>query len=138
MEPLRNLLIQGKWREADDRTDLLMKIDMLGGGFKGQEFPCEHLKKINDQWIEASNGKFGFSNQRAIWERPGINKNYEQFAEEVEWRKPEQNTVRWLTKDTLVYSLEAKSGHLPWSGWQVAGSRIGFEAFMSRLGQCGI
>lgn len=138
VEPLRNLLTQGKWREADDRTDILMRIDILGGNFKGQEFPCEHLEKINDQWIKISNGKFGFSNQRAIWERPGINKNYERFAEEVGWRKLEQNQARWLTKDTIVYNLNAKIGHLPWNGWQVAGSRIGFGFFMSRLKQCGI
>lgn len=93
---LELLLKAGKWREADQETYRLM-ITIVGKeegqGFSRQdleEFPCEDLLTIDNLWVTASNGHFGFSVQKKIWEKCGspmdYNGDYRKFGKTVGWR----------------------------------------------------
>ncbi|MEM8640325.1 MAG: GUN4 domain-containing protein [Cyanobacteria bacterium P01_G01_bin.54] len=149
---LKSSLINKNWEEADQRTN----------SFHPVELNCEDLAAINNLWITHSNGQFGYSVQREIWESSEINKDYTYFGNKVGWRNAtisgiEQN--RWATStDDLVMSTDAPAkapkGHLPFSGWQLKFSglrvtdqngnsvevvqRSGFGSFMSRLNECRI
>ena len=93
---LQSLLKSGEWREADQETYRVM-IQVCGKeegqGFNRQDletFPCEDLLTIDRLWVEASNGHFGFSVQKKIWEECGspmkYNDDYKKFMEKVGWR----------------------------------------------------
>ncbi|MCX5963238.1 MAG: GUN4 domain-containing protein [Cyanobacteria bacterium] len=93
---LRDLLKAGEWEAADQETYRLM-ITTVGKN-EGQEFdredlenfPCEDLRALDNLWVTASNGHFGFSVQKKIWEKCGspmsYNDDYEKFMEAVGWR----------------------------------------------------
>lgn len=74
---LERLLEAGNWRKADkETTALMLKItrrqteDWLD--VKDiQNFPCQDLHIINQLWLENSNGHFGFSVQKRIWQSIG-------------------------------------------------------------------
>ncbi len=93
---LRDLLKAEKWEEADRETDRVM-CEVKGkdaGDYLTVEdiktFPCEDLLTIDNLWVTASNGHFGFSVQKKIWEKCGspmsYNDDYEKFMEAVGWR----------------------------------------------------
>jgi predicted NACHT family NTPase len=95
---LSRLLEDGKWKEADEETYRLMITTV--GKEEGQlfdladlkNFPCEDLLEIDRLWVEASNGHFGFSVQKKIWQKyrspMDYNDDYNKFMEEVGWRNP--------------------------------------------------
>jgi GUN4-like len=97
---LEALLKAGEWEEADQETYRVM-IQVVGKeegqGFSRQDletFPCEDLLQIDKLWVEASNGHFGFSVQKKIWEQCGspmslLNDGYKKFITKVGWRKGE-------------------------------------------------
>ena len=71
---LRDLLAQGKWREADGET-LAVMLKVAGREQQGylrvediEEFPCTDLRTIDILWVKYSNGRFGFSVQKRIWQ----------------------------------------------------------------------
>jgi len=93
---LEALLKAEKWREADQETTEQM-LQVSGQEERGflmpddlTNFPCEDLLTIDRLWVEASNGHFGFSVQKNIWEGCGspmdYNDDYEKFMEKVGWR----------------------------------------------------
>jgi predicted NACHT family NTPase len=93
---LRLLLNSEQWREADRETTQLM-FKVAGKEDQGylepediETFSCEDLLTIDNLWVEASNGHFGFSVQKKIWEKCGspmdYNDDYEKFMEAVGWR----------------------------------------------------
>jgi hypothetical protein len=95
---LEALLKAGEWREADQETYRVM-IQVVGKeegqGFSRQDletFPCEDLLAIDKLWVEASNGHFGFSVQKKIWEQCGspmsYNDDYMKLIEAVGWGNP--------------------------------------------------
>jgi len=71
---LEELLKAKKWREADEETYHLMitTISKEEGQLLYPEdletFPCEDLKAIDGLWVQYSDGKFGFSVQKQIWQ----------------------------------------------------------------------
>jgi GUN4-like/NACHT domain len=93
---LAALLKIGKWEEADRETYRLM-ITMVGKE-EGQWFDREDLEnlpradllKIDQLWVTSSNGHFGFSVQKQIWEVCGSpmssNRNWDYFCVEVGWK----------------------------------------------------
>jgi serine/threonine-protein kinase len=136
---LRELLAAQSWRRADQVTQRLM-VQVCGreaGRLRLEEirhFPCDALYMINYLWLDYSNGLFGFSMQKEIWQSVGgrLDMNYEaweqfsssrskwrvnspwhRFGNRVGWRIKEQ----WLTHDCLNFSLDAVKGHLP--SWQL-------------------
>jgi hypothetical protein len=111
---LRDLLAAGKWKEADEETltVMLKAPDREQKGWLNSEsienFPCTDLRTIDQLWVKYSNGRFGFSVQKRIWESVG--KDYEKFGDRVGWRNEVQ---QWLSSGKLTFSLNAPQGHLP-------------------------
>jgi hypothetical protein len=116
---LREFLAAGKWKQADQETEMLI---LEAAGRKGnllnvesiQKLSCLDLRTIDQLWVEFSKGRFGFSVQKQIWECFGNNTNTEyqlycQFGNHVGWRKHE----RWLWYNQMTFNLSAPEGHLP-------------------------
>jgi serine/threonine protein kinase len=136
---LRDLLAQEKWQEADQETaHLFLKVaDRTKEKYLKIEdidnFPCEDLAIINQLWLQYSQGKFGLSVQKRIYESLGGSGNYDQqkwndFGSKVGWRV----NNKWLYYDQITFSLKAPPGHLPTLVWGVGGGIILF----SRLETC--
>jgi hypothetical protein len=117
---LRDLLATGKWKEADEETSraMLQAAKREKEGWFRQEdidnFSCEDLRTIDQLWLSASKGKFGFSVQKEIYESLGGTREYDEavwdkFGDRVGWKKG----VSWLWKKELTYSAEAPKAHLP-------------------------
>lgn len=120
---LRDLLAQKKWQEADKET-LAVMLKVAGREEDGwlrvqdiEKFPCTDLRTIDTLWVKYSNGRFGFSVQKRIWESVGGTRDADhetwcRFGERVKWRS--QND--WLHYDNLTFTNEAPEGHLPVCG----------------------
>jgi hypothetical protein len=122
---LRDLLAAGKWKEADKETARLM-LKVAGRENYGRldikstdNFPCEDLRTIDQLWVKYSNGRFGFSVQKRIYQSLGGTREYEgkvweRFGDRVGWRKEnEWRQSEWLCYFSLTFSEKAPEGHLP-------------------------
>jgi uncharacterized caspase-like protein len=119
---LQDLLIAGKWREADNETYQLI-LRVLGreqvGWCREQDIstlPRSVLDQIDQLWDKHSKGKFGFRVQQQIWRNIGGQADkldVYKFAERIGWRRNKD----WLKYDDFTFSLEAKQGHLPSFGY---------------------
>lgn len=144
---LRDLLRDCEWKQADRET-LAVMLKATGREKESwlntesiENFPCTDLRTIDQLWVKYSNGHFGFSVQKRIWE--SVEGDYEKFGDRVGWRKSEivviekwfglkqqtENKTRWLRVDELTFSLSAPEGHLPvdvsvWGGF--GGAWVGF------------
>ena len=120
-EKLRDLLATGKWKEADEETErCMLKVARREkeGWLRIEDidnFSCEDLRTIDQLWIKYSNGKFGFSVQKQIYQNMGGTRQYdsqiwEAFCDTVGWRQ----RGKWLYWDDLTFSLDTDcTGHLP-------------------------
>jgi hypothetical protein len=120
---LQNALSQGKWKESDHLTALIMIqiIKEQGHNFREsvKNFPCIDLETIDQLWLNASNYRFGFSVQKRIWEDFG--KNSYQLQECIGWRKRRYDIgVCYLPLSDYNFSIKAPFGHLP-SWWFLGG-----------------
>lgn len=130
---LEKLLTAGQWRDADLETRKLM----LKAANRRKEqcwfreediknFPCADLRTIDELWLKYSDGKFGFSVQKQIWESLGAgisDEAEEQLGDRLGWR----SQGKWLYYPELTFDLTAPNGHLPssvgggrwedWHGW---------------------
>ncbi|MEG4329785.1 serine/threonine-protein kinase [Microcoleus sp. herbarium5] len=129
---LRNLLAAGEWKEANKETARVM-LKAAGREGKGwlniesiEKFPCEDLRTIDQLWVKYSNGHFGFSVQKSIYQSLGGTSKYDEkvweaFADQVGWRK-NNYTTRY---EKLTFSLKAPPAHLPaWSARGYAGESV--------------
>ncbi|MBD1884817.1 GUN4 domain-containing protein [Microcoleus vaginatus] len=135
---LRDLLATGEWKEADRETAIKMLevAERTKDGWLRDEdldrFPCEDLRTIDQLWVKYSNGRFGFSVQKRIYESLGGSREYdrkiwEAFGDRVGWRVNSQ----WLFYENLKFNTnKADQGHLPtfsngggWLGDNVRGDR---------------
>jgi hypothetical protein len=123
--PLRQLLQQKKWKEADEKNlDLMLAAAKREKeGWLDEEsvkkFSCEDLRMIDREWLNASGGQFGFSVQLAIYKQTGNRigyydiKAWERFGDAVGWRV----NGNWKKYPDLTWSTNAPSsapkGHLP-------------------------
>ncbi len=92
---LMNYLVTGQWEEAHQETDrvMLQVSSQEEQGYLNEDdlktFPCEDLLTIDRLWVETSNGHFGFSVQKKIWEECGspmsYNDDYQKFMVKVGW-----------------------------------------------------
>jgi hypothetical protein len=79
---LRYLLVKGKWKEADQETARLMLAvaKREKEGWLDPEsidnFPCADLLTIDQLWVKYSNGRFGFSVQKQIYQSLGGTSEY--------------------------------------------------------------
>ncbi|MDY7004824.1 MAG: GUN4 domain-containing protein [Cyanobacteriota bacterium] len=121
---LEDYLKSQQWQEADRETwrvmlqtvgreeDDFLRIEDI------ENFPCEDLRKIDQLWVRYSNGKFGFSVQKQIYQSLGGTKQYDKkvwiaFGEKVGWKQGEDVEYKDLTID--LASPLFISGHLPFT-----------------------
>ncbi len=129
---LRDLLEAKKWQEADEKTyRLIVKAaDREKQGYLDfddiENFPCAKLRIINELWVQFSNGCFGFSIQKQIWEQCG-NKlkddkdwgecydSLDKFGEAVGWgeRRSWFSTQEEDLKLIPEIALRSSLGHMP-------------------------
>ena len=117
---LRNLLAAGKWKEADAETERVMlkvagreKEEWLDSS-SIDKFPCEDLRTIDQLWVKYSNGRFGFSVQKRIYQSLGGTREYDSeiwlaLGDRVGWRVKSN----WLDYDEIKFNTKAPEGHLP-------------------------
>ncbi len=112
-QQLENYLKNGQWRRANQETYRLM-IQTAGkeeGQFLEAEdyetFPCEDLRTINQLWVINSQGKFGFSIQKEIYESLAGTENYSEKVWE-KWCK----CVGW-NLNVVIFDFDAPKAHLP-------------------------
>ena len=76
---LRDLLKAKKWKDADEETHKRM-LEVAGRDSQGirflrredvENFPCQDLGTIDKLWVKHSDGKFGFSVQKQIYQDLG-------------------------------------------------------------------
>jgi hypothetical protein len=139
---LRDLLAAGKWKEADEETSELM---FAAANLTNRRwwmirdidnFPREDFCTIDRLWVKYSDGWFGFSIQKQIYQSLGGTINYnpkfdwQAFEEALGWYKHERNfsiynninklitvTKKPLSYEEITFDKRAKKGHLPcfWS-----------------------
>jgi serine/threonine protein kinase len=117
---LETLLAAGKYKEADAETwNLMLQIarrdrDGCLNINSLEQFPIADLKTLDRLWQHYSDGRFGFSAQKQIYQSLGGNRdfNYEvwkTFGERVGWHSGGD----WLNYENLTFDLLAPTGHLP-------------------------
>ena len=131
---LEKYLKAQEWKKADNETYRLM-INQVGRKegdyFRASDlknYPCNDLRIIDQLWVQHSDGLFGFSVQKKIWEECGspqeYNKAWKNFGDRVGWRTKNN----WLSYDSLNPSLSSPKGNFPgllggwglgWDGWEV-------------------
>jgi hypothetical protein len=138
---LRDYLSAGKFKEADMGTYTLIlktleqeKRDWISEeGIKN--FPCKKLQTIDNLWKKYSNGRFGFSIQKQLFEKVGGKGKtcnlavFRKFGDKVGWRV----NGDWLPYENLTFNPDAPEGHLP--GWF---GGLNIVPFFSRITDCKI
>ena len=143
---LEEYLKAQQWREADQETHRLMITAV--GKEEGQwftrgellNFPCDELRAIDSLWVSYSQGHFGFSVQKKIYEACGAkldgkypgNKIWKKFCDKVGWRRES----KWLPIGDLNPSLSSPQGVLPAVFAEWAGMFGFFSSLASRTKTC--
>ncbi|MDY6938057.1 MAG: GUN4 domain-containing protein [Cyanobacteriota bacterium] len=136
---LREFLDRQKYEEADRETKRLM-LQIVGARKRGyfeladfETFPSSALQTIDRLWIDRSNGQFGFSVQKRIYQE--VEAEYSLLGTRVGWVR----WGKWLKMDDGAYALDSPKGHLPYAIWQSQLASFGFfglgmcvEVFLSR------
>jgi GUN4-like/CHAT domain len=155
---LRDLLKAEKWREADEET---LKVMLKAANRENQgwldnanltAFPCEDLQTIDRLWVTASNGHFGFSVQKRIWEECGSPMEYNRnwimfgFGTRVGWYiimgDESPNWKNLINYPNLKFSTSISPvGELPrcfvtFDKWSCQWKNIG--VLFSRANGCGV
>ena len=127
---LRDLLAEGKWKEADKETGrLMLAVGYLTAEKKVRDgewthagprtdcldfrnlwyFPCKDLCTIDRLWLKYSNGRFGFSVQKRIISELGedtisficsSNTSYQEGLKKRELRGSFERRIGWYTPDS--------------------------------------
>jgi serine protease Do len=123
---LEQLLAAGEWKEADGET--VEKMLEVAGRQKEdwldtesiEKFSCPDLREMDRLWVKYSNGRFGFSVQKRIYQSLGGTKEYDDkvwtaFSEAIGWRGRGKGGA-WLSYSQLTFNTNAPSAHLPVGG----------------------
>nr|WP_254434536.1 GUN4 domain-containing protein [Aphanizomenon sp. UHCC 0183] len=140
---LRDYLAQGKWKEADVETsDVMLAVAKQEDCLDVKHidnFPCEDLRTIDQLWVKYSDGKFGFSVQKRIYQSLGGTREYNseiwrQFGDKVGWRK----VGNWLYYKDITFNIKSPEGHLPCKGggWVYYGDYRVVGGLFSRVETC--
>ncbi|ACB50587.1 serine/threonine protein kinase [Crocosphaera subtropica ATCC 51142] len=144
-EKLQEFLTLGNLKEADQETAkiILTLTHREKQGWIDQHhvenLPCHELQIINQLWYEGSNGRFGFSVQKKLYQKLGGKAEYNtkvwrDFGDKVGWR----NNNNWLSYKDLNFNLWAPPGHLPMLGMQLWGFTGWLTVLINRLNICQI
>ena len=145
---LRTLLDAENWQAADRETQRLLVDEADVGGYKGVDadeasrIECDLLLAVDDAWVAASRGRYGFAAQNRIIAETidagySTNETWRVFGRSVGW----VDANGWIEADSVNYSSDAPEGHLPWvpgMGTVVNTGRSyeGFTAFYNRYNSC--
>ncbi|MGF1569556.1 MAG: GUN4 domain-containing protein [Nodosilinea sp.] len=130
---LRSHLAAQDWQAADAETRRILDRwihpgENILGTPLSTNIPPEVLQTLDQLWVEASDGRFGFSVQQRIWAEIRAQNPVDSataakaFGDRVGWTRPpglEDPTFiagDWLTEMELNPALDAPVGHLPWAG----------------------
>jgi len=115
---LRDLLAGCEWEKADNETRL--KLCQLAGEeaetrewvyySEVKDIPAADLATIDALWRGYSNGRFGFSVQRAIW--LAEKRKWGQLFTRIGWTMGENKAYRKFPSEFL-WAADAPKGHLP-------------------------
>jgi serine/threonine protein kinase len=144
-QKLEQLLAAGKWKEADEETArvMLAVANREKEGFLDapsiDNFPCDDLYNIDRLWLKYSNGKFGFSVQKRIYQSLGGTRNYDRniwktFGKMVGWQGGLFEA--WKYYSDINFDIKAPEGHLPCT--RVMKCSYPDERFFSRVETCGL
>ncbi|MEH2113826.1 serine/threonine-protein kinase [Nostoc sp.] len=135
---LRDLLATKQWHLADEETWVLMcqAISKPTGSYLFMsdiaKLPCEDLQIIDQLWIKYSQGHFGFSVQKQIYE--SLECDYVRFCSAVGWHLYNANSPpQWQ----FFFQNSSPLGHLPsriWAGGTQWWRHI--DAVAQRLTNC--
>ena len=130
---LRDLLKEGKWREAEDETRAKL-IEAAGTAAQKRNWvywsevkmiPVEDMLTLDALWSVASKGRFGYKVQRQMWIQN--RRQWNRFFRAIDWVTGENDVYRkWPTE--FKYDISAPKGHLPLTN-ALRGTRL-FEAIM--------
>ena len=130
---LRDLLKEGKWREAEDETRAKL-IEAAGPGAQERNWvywsevksiPVADLQTMDALWAASSGGRFGYKVQREVWVQN--RRQWARFFKAIDWVQGENNIYRkWPSE--FNYTREAPKGHLPLTN-ALRGTRL-FEAIL--------
>jgi hypothetical protein len=152
---LEAFMQEGKWQEADIENYRLM-IQTCGKDFGAnftirdlETFPCWDLLRLDGLWVQYSNGRFGVSAQKLVWEACGSPKGYDLTDEEYkQWRDYATRcgwyaNEKWLDYDDLLKDQSVSpAGELPawvvFAVWRRLGGALWGEALFSRSKACGL
>jgi hypothetical protein len=120
--PLATMLATGDFEAADQFTrDNLIKIagkDAEGRGYvywtEVKRLPSIDLATMERLWLQFSNGNFGYSIQKRVWDIE--NGNFDNFIRRIGWTKIDNDAERklkWFGKSEFIYDTSAPKGHLP-------------------------
>lgn len=125
-EKLEKLLAEGKWKKADEETFRVMLAVAKREWQRSLDtksidhFPCDDLRTIDWLWVKYSNGRFGFSVQKQIYQSLGGGRNYDEkiwiaFGDRVGWRTKELRVGvgKWKYYNEITFDIKAPEGHLP-------------------------
>jgi len=114
---LRDCLSNKKWKEADRETWTVMCQSLsLEPGTPLEisqiyKLPCPDLQTVDRLWLHYSQGRFGFSVQKQIYE--SVKGDYIRFCDRVNW--PTYNSA--TASGQIKYTQKAPIGHLPSRSW---------------------
>ncbi len=138
---LEQLLAAGKWKEADEETyNKMLEVGgkqqqshMIRGELIGikdiRNFPCPDWRAMDRLWVKYSDGRFGFSVQKQIYQSLGGTKEYDMevwkaYETAIGWRKNDRKKENNGDYSQRTFNSNGSSGHLPdhhgWGGEGVA------------------
>jgi serine/threonine protein kinase len=146
LSELKEALTFGQWQEGDRLTNKIIlelaakdKIAKLTAADISQ-ISCEVWIAIDQEWMQASNNRFGWTVQKQVWQDLGgkliytedtywqFADVYERFANYIGWRKPRWLNLGlspkiWRKYENLLFAINAPRGHLPsllfWEGFNL-------------------
>jgi len=143
---LQKLLAAQQWQIADQETRMAL-LRLYNLDFDDQlrveqiaELPCTDLHVIDQLWVKYSQGRFGFSVQRPIWQK--LDRLYwdkgevwRAFANVVGWRVDHLfANNHWKRYREITFHISAPVGHLPFLGDKFGIFTL--EAIIKRLNHC--
>ncbi len=107
LSKLRNLLAAKKWKEADEETFAAIARQPCPTGEK-PECIAPTLRAIDQLWVQYSNGKFGLSVQKQLYEKTSLP---DELFKQINWKLADKQNPNAISG--ITYQTNAPAGHLP-------------------------
>ena len=132
---LRDFLAAKDWKSAEQETTkvMLQAFGLSNGKLRAEQvdrFPCKDLQTINSLWTRYSDGYFGISTQKSIWQGLRGSRNvWKETASKIGWLTQSGSLIPG--KD-VTYDLTSPRGHLPFL------EILSTEKLLLRAEKCGL